>query len=1154
MILWYNVEKAVGQLHLKLLGTLDIRWGTQDIEGFPTDKIRALLVYLCLEPRSHRRDVLASLLWSNWESKEAKKNLRQSLHRLKQTLNKVEEGLAEQLLHVTRQDVQISPELIDSDVVELEATLEHWEAKHWEGLYTNASALEELVALVDSYGGELLVGFDLSEEPVFDDWLRHKRETLRTHIVTLLRHLVEAYQVRHDYETADRLLLRWLELEPWSEGAHRSRMRVLALQGQRSAALAQYHTCVEILLTEFQADPTDETVELYDQIHYEEVGGERPADAEILHNFPAETTLFVGREPSLQELLELLSRDNKRLITLMGPGGTGKTRLAVEVCRRLVQGSHPFVDGVFRISLNSLNKPERFPATLGQQMGLAPQASGDWESQLFDFMRSRCLLLLLDNFEDILPARSFLQSLLEKAPYIKVLVTSRIALNVSSEHRYVVKGLLPSGAVQLFLQRAEQVGSEIEHEEDFRAIETLCQHVEYLPLAIELAASWTRMMDVNSIVEEVQSDIDFLQSDWGDLPERHQSIRNVLNYSLSLLKPEEQKGLAQLSLFRGSFSLKAARAIAGCSVRMLARCTDHALVQRSPENRYSLHALLRQFLESLRLEQGQEAVLQQKYGSFFLELLATETSKFLGGTSTSAMQQIQLEMENIRQAWILAMEAHYYEGLSQAADDFALVWTHTGLLEEGCELFEAVVESLQQHPSGSIPPEKRDEYLSLFQVHQAQFLSEMGKPQRVATLTENVLHASAASSPSLAAHANNARGEAHIHLAEYPEAIECFERSIALSEHSPRWERKSHAFARLGYIFFLLGDYEKALDMLEDGLSLDRLHNFQAGVAKKLNLSSFCYKEIGQLERAYDCSKQAISVARELRSRADEGRYLNNCGVILLHKERNGEALEHYMEARQIFAEMGLQINELTANANVGIMHWHEGRFHLAVQCLRQTIEGYEALGSFGKAGMMRANLGQILRDMGRFAEAEEHIRHSLEHNRKHQHKVEEGRVLAMLGELKVYSGDMEEALSLLQEGTALLREYNSKIELVMALLLYAELLWEQGEVEAARATNQEAMAGAKELEHSVYTFRAVALLAQIVAHDGRRDEAIEMLEQHLTTEALPLASKTLLLESLWRVRQKAQDKDLATQALRTLCLRIPSVRNQRRLELHLAS
>ena len=295
-------------------------------------------------------------------------------------------------------------------------------------------------------------------------------------------------------------------------------------------------------------------------------------------NLPAPATRLVGREAELAALAQLLDDPTCRLLSLVGPGGIGKTRLAIEAACDLWQR---FADGVFFASLAGTSSSEFMVPAIAQAVALNFAGPADPRVQLANYLRNKQVLLLLDNLEHLLEGVDLLVEMLEETPGVKLLVTSRERLELQAEWVFEVQGLpVPAedeverlekySAVQLFLQRTRQAQVAFELSTEDRAhVARICRLVEGMPLAIELAAAWVPVLSCAEIADEIARSIDFLTTTMRDVPERQRSIRAVFDHSWHLLSEEEQQVLRPMSIFRGGFTRQAAEAVAGAGLPLL---------------------------------------------------------------------------------------------------------------------------------------------------------------------------------------------------------------------------------------------------------------------------------------------------------------------------------------------------------------------------------------------------------------------------------------------------------------------------------------------------------------------------------------------------------------------------------------------------------
>jgi len=568
------------------------------VPDFPTRKVEALLVYLAYTGRPHPREQLAELLWDD-------RPQAQSLTNLRATLSRLNEQLAPFLLS-SRKTVAIRPQAqVWVDAVELRTALQ---ASRFPLSYSAARRLERVLTL---YRGDFLAGFYISESQGFEEWLRAERELLRVGVMEALSHLAAFHLERASFDAGVVHAARLLSLDPLREEAHRQMMTLLASKGQRSAALSQYDTCCRILADELGVEPEAATTALYTQI---QSGAFVPpsTSAKPPHNLPAQPTRFIGRETELSRIESYLDDPDCRLLTLIGPGGVGKTRLAYQAA---AGKALDFAAGVWTVPLSGVASPEYVMPTIAERLQVHFYSDADQKAQVLDYLREKHLLLLLDNCEHVIEGMEVLAEILSGAPAVKILATSRERLNVQGEWLFPVDGLpFPQSereagaeaysAVQLFVQSARRSRPNFQLD-DVAAVARICKLVEGLPLAVELAASWAHHMPCDSIAAHIQHDLDFLSTNLRDVPERHRSTRVLFEHSWHLLSEAEQAVLSKLSVFRGSFDADAAARIAGASLHMVSALAEKSLVRASPTGRYDLHELLRQFAqEKLRAAGG----------------------------------------------------------------------------------------------------------------------------------------------------------------------------------------------------------------------------------------------------------------------------------------------------------------------------------------------------------------------------------------------------------------------------------------------------------------------------------------------------------------------------------------------------------------------
>lgn len=857
-------------------------------------KAMALLAYLAITPQHHSRNTLATLLWPNQNQSRA----RAALRRVLVTLNK--SGIGQWLI-------------INRDTISLQENAEAWiDTRRFHQLLTATLTAQSeannvgklcialLTEAVGLYTGDFLAGFTLRDSPEFDEWQLAQTESLRYDLGSALARLVRCYSEQADYESAIGYAQRWLNIDPLYELAHRQLMQLYAWNNQQTAALRQFRECAQILKRELGVEPSTETTNLYQRIRQgglpqPEPPNSGPLSAPLtfktsLHNFPAQPTLFVGRKKSLADIIKRLKNPNCRLLTLVGPGGIGKTRLAIQAAIAL---SRQFSDGLYFVSLASVSSPDSVVHTIAQSIGLSVDGETDPHRQLFYYVQHKDLLLVLDNFEHLLKNMDTLLEILQ-APNIKVLVTSRERLNLQGEWTFDVKGLSypPNAqtdnledysAVALFLQRACRVNSDFAlTPAETPHILQICRRVAGMPLALELAASWVRVLSCAEIAKEIEhmytyaGNLDFLATPLQDVPRRHQSLRLVFEHSWQLLSVDEQRTLRQLSVFKGGCTREAIEAVTGASLFLVSALVDKSLLTRNTPQRYELHEILRQFAAEKLQQTPQEAEeTQNRHCDYYASFLHQREATLRGEAQKETLAEIAAEIENIRGCWRWAVHGHQLTQLKKATESLWYFYAMYGRFREGTDVFETAVTQLQSLPNKN-PETTRLEAQLL--THQGWFLLRQGYYEQANTTLErsNRMFESLNDTKNSAApihHLGVLAGEvgeleaatdllrqslaiykkwenpwgtawtlsnlayrlAELGPEHYPKARQLLKESLGTYQTIGNKQGMAVSLNNLGYIAYLQGDYATAKTLLQDSLVLRREAGYPRGIAVTLN-------------------------------------------------------------------------------------------------------------------------------------------------------------------------------------------------------------------------------------------------------------------------------------------------------------------------------
>ena len=390
------------------------------------------------------------------------------------------------------------------------------------------------------------------------------------------------------------------------------------------------------------------------------------------HNLPIQPNPFIGRQRELAEIARLLADPSLRLLTILAPGGMGKTRLSLAAAERQLRH---FKDGVFFVPLAPLGSPHDIVTTIAEHIGFVFFGENPPAQQLVNFLKDREMLLVLDNFEHLLDGAELVNAIIQSTPDIKIIVTSRERLNLSGETVYSLRGLefptwetpddaLEYDAVKLFMQSANRVRADFElHTDDLDFLARICRLTAGMPLGIELAAGWVDVLSLEQIAREIQRGIDILETDMRDLPERHRSLRATFEQTWRRLTSDEQAIFARLSVFRGGFTLESAEAVASANLRHLRKLAQKSLIQIETNERYALHELLRQFGEGKLTATDELPDIQAKHAQYFADFMATCQRDSKSEKHMEAFHLIEAEFENVRVAWQYFVKTGAWEQL-----------------------------------------------------------------------------------------------------------------------------------------------------------------------------------------------------------------------------------------------------------------------------------------------------------------------------------------------------------------------------------------------------------------------------------------------------------------------------------------------------------
>lgn len=941
------------QLTLVLLGGFAVRLEGYPAPRFRSQKARALLAYLATEAeRPHERAALAALYWPAMSDALALRNLSQTLIWLRRAIG---EGDPPFLLLTQRQVQWNAAAAVEVDARRFLTLLERKSA-------SSVVASDRLREAASLYAGEFLAGFGLSGCPAFDEWLLLQREYFQRLALEALFRLTGEALAAGDYATAATLARRQLTLDHWREEAIRQLLRALAAGGRSAEALAEYENARRRIAEDLGVEPQPETIQLAEEIRNGRGGKSSPLPAppSTPHNLPIRLTSLLGRESELAELSGWLSSPETRLVTITGIGGVGKTHLALAVAFSFITQSsivRPsplspqasiFPDGVWFVPLAGLgdgiaavDKGEILVSAVAATLGLTFAGQESLSTQLERYLRDRRLLLVLDNFERFLSSWPTLIGLLQNAPGVRVLITSRELLGVGGERRLMLDGLpappqeaaasqeslLAYSSARLFFTRALERGEHLNLDEAEReSLIRICRLAEGLPLVIELAATWTGHFTCAEIAAEMAANLDFIGAETAaraDLPARQRSPRAAFDYAWELLSPAEQRVLAQLALLPGAFSREAAIAVTEARLVDLVSLVNKSLLRQTSPGWYALHSLVRQFaLEQLQQMAEVEAAGRERHAVYFLRLVADSELTWYGPTPQQARADIRPVLENVRLAWRWAVRRRAWPQLIDSLFGWVAFYHSEGLLTEALEILRQLATQLHPPPAtGSL--EAR--LLSRALAHQAALQGRRDlKADTALELAEAAVDwaqwAGDALTQSRAAYALGstlALAATHSLLSpgDYHRIRANLEQSIAFGRLVPETDRREHKRARvmevqslniLGHFFSLTGEKEKARTCYKEALSLCRTLGNVLGEGQICSSLGELLENEGALEQALHYRERALQVYRQVNEPDSLGVGLSNLCGVLTYLGDYQNALEHGRAALELRQRHGL--------------------------------------------------------------------------------------------------------------------------------------------------------------------------------------------------------------------------------------------------------
>lgn len=1070
----------MADLKLFLLGAPRVELAGKTVD-LNRRKVMAPLIYLAVTRQRHRRDTLATLFWPESNQATARASLRRELYTLTSALGNA-------WLLTDRESLALATAApIWVDVEAFRTNLAGWRAHGHQAEAVCDACVAQLTTAVALYQGDFLAGFTLSDCPEFDDWQFFQAESLRRELASALAKLVRVHSGRAEYTTAIGYARRWLALDPLHEPIHRELMQLYALAEQPAAALRQYQECARLLHEELGVPTEDATIALFEAIRTkrfpahpkptkEAAGwdhlvttrpvGRSPVSVHAMpvipNNLPAQTTLFIGREKELAAVIRLLlDEPTCRLLTLLGPGGIGKTRLAQEAATNLRK---TFPDGVWLVELAPLTDPALVPQTVASILGMPETADTLILSTLSRYLRTKHLLILLDNCEHLIDACAHLaDTLLRACPQVCLLATSRETLGIAGEATFAVPSLflpdrkhLPAidllaqyEAVRLFIERAKAVLP------DFRltttnaaAVAQVCCYLDGIPLAIELAAARVRMLRVEQIADRLNDRFRLLTSGSRTARPRHQTLRALIDWSYDLLADAERCLFHALAVFAGGWTLAAAEAV--CTVQvtvnhahvyasattgsasflpspldvfdLLSQLVNKSLIvadrKQGEETRYRLLETIRQYAREKLVETGGDVYIRRQHLAYFCALAAQAAQELRGPHQVTWLDRLEAEHDNLRGAleWALVNDV---TAALQLASALLWFWHIRGHKREGREwlarALTAEAQSQHPHPSGTVPRTARAKAL-----HVAGFLAHM-------TGEVSVAHSLAQESLALfmqlgaaglqgGAYALLSLGSIAVEQGQHAQGKPLLEKALLRFRQVDDKFGIAETLSSLSNIALAASDYELARTLREEQLALRRVLGDQDGLADALSNLGLLAFGLGDYRRARALWEESLVGFDAVGNRWAMGFTFYGLGEVARAEGDYALAIQKHEAGLAFGYDIGDKHVIARAQYELGIVAWSQGNYTQAVQRYTEALALMRELGNTTSILKTLYALGEVTYALADYGQARHWYEELLTMSRSMSDNANAAAAQYGLGKIAYVLGDYTTAVALLKE------------------------------------------------------------------------------------------------------------------------------------------
>ena len=647
-------------------------------------------------------------------------------------------------------------------------------------------------------------------------------------------------------------------------------------------------------------------------------------------HLPVFPTQLIGREHELNLIPKQLLEPACRMLTLTGPGGIGKTRIAVDVGRILEPQFH---DGVFFISLAGVGSSESILPAIADVLGLGFSGPADLTLQLTNFLHDKEILLIFDNMEHLLDGRNLLGEILQRTHQVKILVTSHEQLHLQWEWLFEVQGLtLPeeneshaletNSAIQLFVQRAQQASQTFSLEsEDLYSIIRICRLVGGLPLAIELAASWVRMLSAREIAQELEKGFDFLESRKLDVPQRHRSIKTVFDHSWKLLTDNERELLMKLSVFQGGFTREAAFNVTGATLFLLSSLVDKSLLRHSKNpDRYDLHELVRAYASTqLQNNPVEEADVLLKYAVYYSDWIASLEWEFKSPRQMQTTQVIRTETCHWHCTWHWAVNHQRLGLLRKMVPTLNWYFEVNGYYDEAIAAFKTAMDHLRAcgAPASLKTSEERSAFAILIDSYGWFEFRKGNVSTAVPLLQESLDIAREYDDPEVMYYIFGNWGYLSLFTGEVEEARKLTTESLRYAQTLQPWHQ-AIPISVLGIVAYQQGSFQEAYRQLSESLNLWRSVGDPRGLVFTMIYMGMAAIGMKDYAAASSILSESNQIAEAKMDRWAHAFGLDLLGIASMSQGLNEEALAYFQKSVALYDEIGDQFNSTQTTIHMG--------------------------------------------------------------------------------------------------------------------------------------------------------------------------------------------------------------------------------------------